>query len=281
MRPDSSGTRARILAAARAEFAEFGLAGARVDRIAEAAAANKRLIYVYFGSKEKLFDTVIEQCLASAAEAVPFDPVNVTAYAAALFDYLVANPETMRLTTWNQLERGENTEASLEVYRGMVRALRAAQRRGQANAGLDPVDLIALVQALARAWYVASPALRGRGHRRPLVAGAAGEASSCGCAGSRQRRRCGANGGTAATCALAPHRRFIGQTLVSGSRPARRRVAQRRRVLIRQFDFHGIELADVERYVAIEAIDDPIVARLMTVPGVDVTVAIAIVASRR
>ena len=167
MRSDSSGTRTRILAAARAEFAEFGLAGARVDRIAEAAAANKRLIYVYFGSKEALFDTVIERCLASAAEAVPFDPVDVTGYAAALFDYLVAYPETMRLTTWNQLERGENTEASLEVYRGMVRALRAAQRRGQANAGLDPVDLIALVQALARAWFVASPALRGAGTDDP------------------------------------------------------------------------------------------------------------------
>jgi hypothetical protein len=49
--------------------------------------------------------------------------------------------------------------------------------------------------------------------------------------------------------------------------------------LIRQLDFHGDELADVERDIAIEAIDDPVVARLMTVPGIDVTVAIAIVAA--
>ena len=40
--------------------------------------------------------------------------------------------------------------------------------------------------------------------------------------------------------------------------------------LLRQLDFHGDELADVERDIAIEAIDDPVVARLMTVPGIDV-----------
>ena len=49
--------------------------------------------------------------------------------------------------------------------------------------------------------------------------------------------------------------------------------------LLRQLDFHGDELAEVERDIAIEAIDDPVVARLMTVPGIDVTVAIAVVAA--
>jgi transposase len=49
--------------------------------------------------------------------------------------------------------------------------------------------------------------------------------------------------------------------------------------LIRQLDFHGDELTDVERDLAIEAIDDPIVTRLMTVPGIDVAVAISIVAA--
>jgi transposase len=49
--------------------------------------------------------------------------------------------------------------------------------------------------------------------------------------------------------------------------------------LLRQLDFHGDELAEVERDLAVEAIDDPVVARLMTVPGIDVTVAMAIVAA--
>jgi transposase len=40
--------------------------------------------------------------------------------------------------------------------------------------------------------------------------------------------------------------------------------------LLRQLDFHGAELAQVDRDVALEAINDPVVARLMTVPGIDV-----------
>lgn len=49
--------------------------------------------------------------------------------------------------------------------------------------------------------------------------------------------------------------------------------------MLRQLDFHGAELAELERDIAIEAIDDLVVPRLMTVPGVDVTVAIAVVAA--
>lgn len=49
--------------------------------------------------------------------------------------------------------------------------------------------------------------------------------------------------------------------------------------LIRQLDFHADELALVERDIAVEAVDDPVVARLMTVPGIDVTVAMAVVAA--
>lgn len=49
--------------------------------------------------------------------------------------------------------------------------------------------------------------------------------------------------------------------------------------LLRQLDFHGDELAEVERDIAIDAIDDAIIARLMTIPGIDVTVAMSIVAA--
>ncbi|MCP4304790.1 MAG: IS110 family transposase, partial [bacterium] len=49
--------------------------------------------------------------------------------------------------------------------------------------------------------------------------------------------------------------------------------------LLRQLEFHGTELDGVERDIAVEAIDDPVVARLMTVPGIDVAVAISILAA--
>lgn len=49
--------------------------------------------------------------------------------------------------------------------------------------------------------------------------------------------------------------------------------------LLRQLDFHGAELAEVERDVALDAIDDPVIARLMTVPGIDVHAAMSVVAA--
>ena len=54
-------SQAVILSAARDEFAEYGLGGARMDRIGERAALNKRMIYYYFEDKEKLFQAVLEQ----------------------------------------------------------------------------------------------------------------------------------------------------------------------------------------------------------------------------
>ena len=58
---DADRSQSTILAAARDEFAEYGLGGARMDRIAERAALNKRLIYYYFEDKEKLFQAVPDQ----------------------------------------------------------------------------------------------------------------------------------------------------------------------------------------------------------------------------
>jgi len=57
-------TRQEILRAARAEFAEYGLSGARVDRIGARAATAKRMIYYYFGSKEGLYRAVLEDVYA-------------------------------------------------------------------------------------------------------------------------------------------------------------------------------------------------------------------------
>ncbi|UCD18305.1 MAG: TetR/AcrR family transcriptional regulator [Candidatus Zixiibacteriota bacterium] len=61
-------TSARILAAAREEFATHGLAGARVDRIAARAAVNKAMLYYHFNSKEKLYDAVIDEHLSRIGE---------------------------------------------------------------------------------------------------------------------------------------------------------------------------------------------------------------------
>ena len=57
---DPEGMRIRILEAAKQEFAAHGLAGARVDRIAANADANKRMLYYHVGNKEDLYLAVLE-----------------------------------------------------------------------------------------------------------------------------------------------------------------------------------------------------------------------------
>ncbi len=60
----------RILKAAEQEFAKYGLEGARVDRIAKKASANKAMIYYHFQSKDKLYRTVIERKLSYLHEFI-------------------------------------------------------------------------------------------------------------------------------------------------------------------------------------------------------------------
>ncbi|MFF3746257.1 TetR/AcrR family transcriptional regulator [Streptomyces kronopolitis] len=103
---DSAATRERILAAATEEFAAHGVSGARVDRIAASASANKRAIYDYFGDKNKLFAVVLEQAMADLAQAVP-PSEDLPDYAERLFDYHRAHPEALRLVMWEALEVGD------------------------------------------------------------------------------------------------------------------------------------------------------------------------------
>ncbi|WP_263090290.1 TetR/AcrR family transcriptional regulator [Curtobacterium sp. RIT-PI-V] len=160
MPPDSTATKTRILDAALREFAQYGLAGARVDRIADTASANKRSIYVYFGNKAELFDLVVAKALEDMARVVPFTAADLPEYSARLFDYLRAHPEVLRLTTWAQLERPQPTPAEIDAYRPKVAAIADAQRDGVITSTIDPVNLLAFTISTATAWANASPALR-------------------------------------------------------------------------------------------------------------------------
>ena len=63
-----TGRRAWIVAAALEEFAQYGLAGARVQRIADRADVNKQLVFYYFGSKDGLYRAVMDESLAELRE---------------------------------------------------------------------------------------------------------------------------------------------------------------------------------------------------------------------
>lgn len=153
---DSTATRNRILAAAITEFATFGLAGARIDRIAVAANANKRSIYVYFESKDWLFTAALDRVLSDLIETVPLTEDDLPGYAGRLFDYLIDNPQALRMTIWRHLERPAAGPNAAALYAGKIKAMSAGPS-GLTSSGLPPMDLLVLVQGLASSWLI-SPA---------------------------------------------------------------------------------------------------------------------------
>ncbi|WP_305788140.1 TetR family transcriptional regulator [Symbioplanes lichenis] len=173
---DATATKARILAAATDEFATFGIAGARVDRIAAAARANKSLVYAYFGNKEQLFGTVLDTHVGRLLAAVPFTADDLPGYAGRLFDYLIAHPHQLKLATWHRLESGAEQRnpaelnESLEVNAALVAD---AQRRGAVPGSFSPDDLLVFTLALASAWLPGSATAMPRatiaGHRAAVV----------------------------------------------------------------------------------------------------------------
>src|SRR4029077_1199177 len=130
---DADATRRRLLDAAFAEFAEHGIAGARVERIARAADSNKAQIYHYFGGKAQLFDAVFQQATAEMEAEVPFDPHDLPGYAARLVSLHERRPEIMRLCTWQRLERGdfEPNPDGVVFARAQIEAIAQAQRTGE------------------------------------------------------------------------------------------------------------------------------------------------------
>ena len=153
MARDSAATRNRILEAATGEFAAYGLAGARIDRIAEAAGANKRSIYVYFGSKEGLFTAALNRVISDLVEAVPLTEEDLPGYAGRMFDYVLAHPEALRMSMWRHLERPAAGPDAADVYARKVEAMTGG-RGGLAPSGLPPTDLLVLVQGLTSSWLL-------------------------------------------------------------------------------------------------------------------------------
>ncbi|MCY9782407.1 TetR family transcriptional regulator [Nocardiopsis sp. EMB25] len=119
-------TRALLLQAARHEFAEHGIAGARVDRIAERAGVNKQRIYAHFGDKEQLFRYVVVKALNELSKAVTVtDDQDPAAYVARVFDYHRAHPDLLRLLLWESLHYG-NARLPAEEERAELYDAKAA-----------------------------------------------------------------------------------------------------------------------------------------------------------
>jgi AcrR family transcriptional regulator len=151
--PDSK--KRRLLDSALAEFAASGLAGTRTDAIAERAQCSAGLVYTYFGSKEGLFDAVLDDITARTVELMPITPDDLPGYAVRLYEAGAAAPEVERFVAWYQLERdnGGGWRAPVaDAMREKVAEVAAAQEAGVISSRLTAAELVLTVQAIARMW---------------------------------------------------------------------------------------------------------------------------------
>jgi AcrR family transcriptional regulator len=144
-----------IMLAAREEFVEYGLDGARVDRIAERAGANKRMLYHYVGNKEALYSRVLYEAYRDIREGEAALHLGELPPREAMeklvgftFDHFRKNPWFIRLLATENIQRGAYV-AELPEIRSlhsplesqMAEVLRVGERAGVFRAGVDPVQL--------------------------------------------------------------------------------------------------------------------------------------------
>ncbi|MCW1249619.1 TetR family transcriptional regulator [Acaricomes phytoseiuli] len=157
---DAQATKHRLLEAAVAEFAHYGIAGARVDRIASEAESNKAQIYHYFKSKEGLFEAVIAEQLTEVVREVPIDADQLPEYAGRLFDGYQQHPDLARLAVWYRLERQPEApiiQTVLESNQKKAAAIAEAQRRGAVSDSYPPEVLLGLILHLSSLWDLQTP----------------------------------------------------------------------------------------------------------------------------
>ena len=160
---DPERTMADIIDVATHEFSEKGLAGARIDVIAEAMRTSKRMIYYYFGSKEGLYIAVLEEAyrrmrsIEAGLHLEDLEPEQaLRTLVAFTCDYQLANPDFIRLVMNENMHRGEYLAQSTTIEQLNVPAiagLRSVYERGVAQGvfrpGIDPVDLHMSISALS------------------------------------------------------------------------------------------------------------------------------------
>jgi AcrR family transcriptional regulator len=152
---DPERTKSRILAAATAEFARYGLGGARVDRIAARAGANKRMLYYYFRDKDNLFLAALEARYAhirAAERALDLEHLEPREALRRLVEftwgYFLDHPEFLTLLNSENLHKGRHVRRSRRVpqmHSTLVETLRGVLKRGESTGvfrtGVDPVQL--------------------------------------------------------------------------------------------------------------------------------------------
>lgn len=160
---DADRSQRDILAAASAEFAQHGLGGARMDRIADRAAVNKRLIYYYFESKESLFRAVLEKTYEGIRGAeqqlslTQVEPIEaIRRLISFTWNYYLEHPEFLTLLNSENLHRARHLKTSPRaktmnspLIDALADVLDRGSKAGLFRAGVDPVQLYISIAALS------------------------------------------------------------------------------------------------------------------------------------
>ncbi len=156
-----------ILVAAREEFCEYGFEGARVDRIAGRAAANKRLLYHYFGNKEALYSAVLLDAYReirrgeSELHLEALAPVEAMRKLVSFtFDHFRKNPWFIRLLATENILRAEFVKRLPEIptlHSPIIEQIRTVLAAGQQErlfrAGVDPVHLYVSIAGISYFYF--------------------------------------------------------------------------------------------------------------------------------
>ncbi len=160
---DAARSREAILAAARDEFAAFGLGGARVERIAERAGVNKKLLYHYFEDKDDLFRAVMEEAylhIRQAEQALHLTDLPPAEAVRKLteftWNYYLAHPEFLTLLNSENLHRARHVKSSQRAQAlnsPLIQTLGEVLERGRAEGvfrgGVDPLQLYISIAGLS------------------------------------------------------------------------------------------------------------------------------------
>ncbi|OJF96361.1 TetR family transcriptional regulator [Pararhizobium antarcticum] len=158
---DPAKTKEDILNVATEEFVAHGLAGGRVDAIAERTRTSKRMIYYYFGGKEGLYLAVLEKAyrkirsLEADLELSGMPPAEaLRTLIASTFDHDEQNPEFVRLVSIENIHHAAHMRRSTEIRDlniSIVETLSDILARGLAEGtfrrDVDPIDLHMLISA--------------------------------------------------------------------------------------------------------------------------------------
>src|SRR5271156_5640606 len=171
-RPEES--RAAILKAAVAEFAEHGIAGARTDAIARAAHVNKALLYYYFKDKDALYEAVLDHVFGGLRARVM--PVldsklpprqKMLEYVGTYFDYIAANPRFPRVVQAEWMRSGEGSprmqRVAREYFRPISEKVTEVLRLGVAAGEfqpMNPMDFLPSVVGVIIFYFSAAPLMK-------------------------------------------------------------------------------------------------------------------------